>query len=136
MYKALIIILMSSNFILCQSKIEIIDTSKTISGFNIEETYPNPYGGATIMRFCVPDTIYAKVTVFSAYKGGNINLGDTVSVIYEGLIKPGWYQATWNGKNANKIRAEFGIYFIGVSCWNRKPSISKSFSGYTKIFLL
>lgn len=136
MYKALIIFLISSGFILCQSKMEIIDSVKSISGFNIQETYQNPLGASTIMRFCVPDTVYAKLAVFSAHKDGTINLGDTVSVIYEGLIIPSWYKVSWDGKNLNNLKLQSGIFYISLSCWSKKLSISKSFSGYTRIFVM
>ena len=127
---------MFSSFILCQNKIELIDSIKSINGFNILETYQNPIGASPIMKFCVPDTVYAKLIVFSAREDGSINMGDTVSVIYEGLILPSWYKVSWNGKNSNYLELQSGIYFISLNCWKQKTSISESFSGYTRIFIM
>ena len=86
--------------------------------FNLGQNYPNPFNPTTIIPFRVNGsqfTVYGPVrTTLIIY---NI-LGQRVNTLFDESLKPGTYQATWNGKNDAGEKVPSGVYFYRFTSGN------------------
>jgi hypothetical protein len=71
--------------------------------FSLDRAAPNPFGGATTIRYAIPRMTPAKLSVYSA-------TGALVRTLQEGTLKPGYYSATWNGRDGFGRLVPSGIY--------------------------
>jgi len=68
---------------------------------------PNPFNGATVIRYRVTQTQRAKVAVYDL-------LGQRVRQLSDQVEDPGWKQVPWDGLDGNGARVTSGVYFCLV----------------------
>jgi hypothetical protein len=68
----------------------------------IDQNFPNPFNGQTILRFTIPQAAFVTVKVFDV-------LGREVSTIFHGDLGAGAYSFTWYSGNASS-----GLYLYQV----------------------
>ncbi len=68
--------------------------------FRLSQNYPNPFNPITKIEFAIPKTALVKLIVYDL-------LGREMSEIVNDVIKPGTYEATFNGS-----RLPSGVYFF------------------------
>jgi beta-xylosidase len=73
------------------------------TGFNLYENYPNPFNPTTQIRYSVPQSSYIRLKVYNL-------LGQEVATLFEGIRRPGNYEATFDG---NKLAT--GVYLYRLS---------------------
>jgi len=83
--------------------------------FNLGQNYPNPFNPTTIIPFRVNGsqfTVHSPVrTTLIIY---NI-LGQRVNTLFDESLKPGTYQAIWDGKNDAGEKVPSGVYFYRLT---------------------
>ncbi len=61
--------------------------------YSLEQNYPNPFNPETTIEFTIPeDANNVTLTIFNA-------LGEKVTTLINGSLKPGYYHYQWNAKN-------------------------------------
>jgi hypothetical protein len=71
--------------------------------FSLDRAAPNPFGGTTAIRYALPRMTQARLSVYSA-------TGVLVRDLQKGVLKPGFYSATWNGRDGSGRLAPSGVY--------------------------
>jgi hypothetical protein len=79
--------------------------------FSLDRAAPNPFGGATTIRYAIPRMTPAKLSVYSA-------TGALVRKLREGTLKPGYYSATWDGRDGSGRLLASGIYLYRLQAGN------------------
>ncbi len=75
--------------------------------FALYPNYPNPFNPSTTLRFDIPSTLRGMIhMVLEIYDPS----GSKVRTLYNGVIAPGSYELTWNGKNSAGKQVSSGIY--------------------------
>jgi subtilisin family serine protease len=72
--------------------------------FKLHQNYPNPFNPATTISFDISRTSSVELKVFNS-------LGQSVSVLFEGLARPGNHSIIWDGRDASGCPVASGIYF-------------------------
>jgi hypothetical protein len=78
--------------------IKNISTEIPIS-YSISQNYPNPFNPVTNIRFNLPQTTHAKLTIYDV-------LGNEVATLSDEVLKAGSYLVSWNASNQPS-----GVYF-------------------------
>jgi hypothetical protein len=71
----------------------------------LEQNYPNPFNPSTTIRYDLPETQHAKITVFSL-------LGQEIAELVNMTQSPGSYRVVWNGKDQQGKDMPSGMYLI------------------------
>jgi hypothetical protein len=71
--------------------------------FSLERAAPNPFGTATAIRYAIPRLTATRLSVYAA-------TGALVRRLQDGLLKPGYYSAAWNGTDKAGRRVASGVY--------------------------
>lgn len=79
--------------------------------FSLDRAAPNPFGGATAIRYSIPRMTPAKLSVYSA-------TGALVRTLEKGILKPGYYSASWNGRDGMGRLVASGIYLYRLQAGN------------------
>jgi len=66
--------------------------------------YPNPFNPSTIINYAVGDQGHVFIEVF------NIK-GEKVAILRDGMMGPGNYSVTWNGRDNKNNPVSSGVYF-------------------------
>jgi len=82
------------------------DENEIINNYKLFQNYPNPFNPSTNIKFTAEKTGYIRLTVFDL-------LGREISVITEGMVKPGTYDFLFD---AGDLPA--GVYFYKLSSGN------------------
>lgn len=72
--------------------------------FYLHPNQPNPFGLKTIIRYSLPAQEKASLIIYDI-------IGRRVRTLLNGMVKPGIYNAIWNGKDNNGKKVASGIYF-------------------------
>jgi parallel beta-helix repeat protein len=84
--------------------------------FMLLDNYPNPFNASTVIRYELPIGSPVTVEIYNA-------LGQKIESLYEGMLQPGYHQATWNA-----VEFSSGTYFCRVE--------ASGFSGTRKMLLI
>lgn len=76
--------------------------------YRLEQNFPNPFNGSTVIRYDIPDGKAAETKV--ALQVFNI-LGQKVKTLINEPHDPGPHQVVWDGTNDNGERVASGVYF-------------------------
>ncbi len=76
--------------------------------FSLSQNYPNPFNGSTAIHYHFPAISGQQSAV--SLKIYNL-LGQEVKTLVDEKLKPGRYEAVWNGRNNNGMDVASGIYF-------------------------
>ena len=79
--------------------------------FSLDRAAPNPFGGTTAIRYAIPRLTPVKLTVYSA-------TGALVRKLQDGKLGPGYYSATWNGRDGFGRLLPSGIYLYRFEAGN------------------
>ncbi len=60
--------------------------------YNLYQCYPNPFNAATTIRFNLPNSGFAKITVYNV-------LGKEIEMLYEGTMSKGLFEFDWTPTN-------------------------------------
>jgi hypothetical protein len=76
--------------------------------YELNQNYPNPFNPSTRINFKVPESGFAKLTIFDP-------LGRELAVLVSEQINPGTYNVTWDASTFSS-----GIYFYSLTINNNK----------------
>ena len=79
--------------------------------FSLDRAAPSPFGGTTAIRYALPQMIQARLSVYSA-------TGALVRDLQKGVLKTGYYSATWNGRDGFGRLVPSGIYLYRLEAGN------------------
>jgi len=79
--------------------------------FSLDRAAPNPFGGTTAIRYAIPRLTPARLSVYSA-------TGALVRGLQNGKLGPGYYTATWNGRDGSGRLLPSGIYLYRLEAGN------------------
>jgi hypothetical protein len=79
-----------------------------ISGFELEQVYPNPFNPVTNITYKIPVRSHVSFKVFDV-------LGNEITTLEEGEKSEGKYTIQWNGKDKFQREVNSGIYFIHLA---------------------
>jgi hypothetical protein len=79
--------------------------------FVLEQNYPNPVYGETLISYSLPRTAALRLTFFNM-------LGQQVQVLVNGLVPAGKHVAAWNGLDQHGQRVAKGVYFYRLETEN------------------
>ncbi len=89
----------------------IEDAGALPRAFSLDRAAPNPFGGATAIRYAIPRLTPAKLSVYSA-------AGSLVRTLQRGMLKPGYHSAGWNGRDGSGRLLPSGIYLYRLEAGN------------------
>ncbi len=72
--------------------------------FALGSNYPNPFNPSTTIGFSLPQRSQVDLEIFNI-------LGQKVTILHEGELAAGTYQATWDGTDGKGNNVSTGIYF-------------------------
>ena len=78
------------------------------SEYRLAQNYPNPFNPSTTISFGVPEESRVTLKVFDL-------LGREMKILTEGLMAPGEYNVTWDGRNAAGQVVESGMYLYRMT---------------------
>ena len=95
--------------------------------FTLYQNHPNPFNPRTTIRYAVPlsmdrTTDHSSLVTLTVY---NI-LGQRVRKLVEERQEPGYYTATWDGRNDSGDEVSSGVYFYRLSIDSEQWSETKS----------
>jgi hypothetical protein len=70
--------------------------------FSLSQNYPNPFNPQTRIKFAVPKASFTKLIIYDL-------LGREVATLVNEELKPGTYEADWDGSNYSS-----GVYFYKI----------------------
>jgi len=82
--------------------------------FALFQNYPNPFNPATAVNYQIPMTKSQVQTTLKVY---NI-LGQEVMTLVDELQGPGYYKATWDGRDGLGNGMPSGVYFCRLKSGN------------------
>ena len=86
--------------------LEISDEAPIASRYELGQNYPNPFNPTTHIRFNIPETVNAKLTVFNV-------MGEEVATLVNGVIQAGGHTVSWNAASMPT-----GVYFYQLESGN------------------
>ena len=84
----------------------ISDEAPIASRFELGQNYPNPFNPTTHIRFNIPETANAKLTVFNV-------MGEEVATLVNGVMQAGGHTVSWNAASMPT-----GVYFYQLESGN------------------
>jgi hypothetical protein len=86
------------------------------------QNHPNPFNPHTVIRFYLPEAQEVFLDVYDV-------AGERVATLAEGKREKGYYEVTWDGRNASGTVCSSGVYFsrlkAGKSTISRKMVITR-----------
>ena len=76
--------------------------------YALAQNYPNPFNPSTTISFSVPEQSRVKLAVFDM-------LGREIKSLTDALRSAGTYNVVWDGKNAEGLVMESGVYFYRMT---------------------
>jgi hypothetical protein len=73
-------------------------------GFSLEQNFPNPFNGATLISYHLDRTSQARLVIYDV-------LGREVIVLNHSIQPAGKYTVVWDGKRSDGGEASSGLYF-------------------------
>jgi hypothetical protein len=86
--------------------------------FYISENYPNPFNPTTSFDFGIPSDLNVQINIYNI-------IGQQVASIDQGLLNPGSYTVTWNGKDTFGNFVPSGVYFYEIKAGEKFQRIKK-----------
>jgi hypothetical protein len=74
------------------------------TAFSLDHVLPNPFAGATVVRFGIPHPVQASVSIYSA-------TGALIRVVCSASLAPARYSAVWDGRDGAGRAVGRGIYY-------------------------
>ena len=84
----------------------ISDEAPIASRYELGQNYPNPFNPTTHIRFNIPETASAKLTVFNV-------MGEEVATLVNGVMQAGGHTVSWNAASMPT-----GVYFYQLESGN------------------
>ena len=84
----------------------ISDDAPIASRYELGQNYPNPFNPTTHIRFNIPETANAKLTVFNV-------MGEEVATLVSGVMQAGGHTVSWNAASMPT-----GVYFYQLESGN------------------
>ena len=84
----------------------ISDDAPIASRYELGQNYPNPFNPTTHIRFNIPETANAKLTVFNV-------MGEEVATLVNGVMQAGGHTVSWNAASMPT-----GVYFYQLESGN------------------
>ena len=84
----------------------ISDEAPIASRYELGQNYPNPFNPTTHIRFNIPETANAKLTVFNV-------MGEEVATLVNGVMQAGGHTVSWNAASMPT-----GVYFYQLESGN------------------
>ena len=84
----------------------ISDEAPIASRYELGQNYPNPFNPTTHIRFNIPETANAKLTVFNV-------MGEEVATLVNGVTQAGGHTVSWNAASMPT-----GVYFYQLESGN------------------
>ncbi|MBD3335112.1 MAG: T9SS type A sorting domain-containing protein, partial [Candidatus Eisenbacteria bacterium] len=72
--------------------------------YRLDSASPNPFGPSTVLKFQVPETVRAKLSVFSVD-------GRMVRTLLDGTIQPGQHTLNWDTRDEAGSKVAPGVYY-------------------------
>ncbi|NOS84890.1 MAG: T9SS type A sorting domain-containing protein [Ignavibacteria bacterium] len=72
------------------------------ANYSLSQNYPNPFNPQTKIKFAVPKASFTKLVIYDL-------LGREVTTLVDEELKPGTYEADWDGSNFSS-----GVYFYKI----------------------
>jgi hypothetical protein len=94
--------------------------------FELAQNYPNPFNPSTQFRFAVEQRSHVEIVVYDL-------AGRKVATIASDELAPGYYAATWEGRNDNGYAVASGAYFVRMTATVDHAQV---FSATHKVVLL
>ena len=75
--------------------------------FRLEQNFPNPFNGATTIRYEISEESPVQLEVFNL-------MGQRVLLMVDGVQEAGSYELQWDGNNENGLPFASGIYLYRI----------------------
>jgi Secretion system C-terminal sorting domain len=93
----------SGLFSLAGTAVQVRRTINNVTGYMLEQNFPNPFNPSTLFRFAIPRTEHVSLQVFDV-------LGRQVSQVINERMNAGTYERQWSGNSLTS-----GIYFYRLT---------------------
>ena len=84
----------------------ISDDAPIATRYELGQNYPNPFNPTTHIRFNIPETANAKLTVFNV-------MGEEIATLVDGVMQAGGHTVSWNAASMPT-----GVYFYQLESGN------------------
>ena len=92
-------------------------------GFPLIENYPNPFNSATLIRYHLP--AISSQLFAASLKVYNI-LGEEVRTLVDEKLKPGRYEAVWDGRDNRGKEVASGVYLCRLKVLGDRCKVVKT----------
>ncbi len=82
------------------------------SAFSLSHSYPNPFNSSTVMRFALPTSARAKLTVYNL-------AGQRTVTLVDGLREAGTHAVRWDGRDDHGHPVASGVYIYRLRAGDR-----------------
>jgi hypothetical protein len=81
--------------------------------FSLDRAAPNPFGGMTTIRYALPRLTTVRLSIYSA-------TGALARTLRQGVLKPGYYSAAWDGRDGLGRLVPSGVYLyrLQAGCYS------------------
>jgi subtilisin family serine protease len=84
-----------------------LDRTSLPKAFELHQNFPNPFNPATVISYALPKEAAVTLKVFNI-------VGQEVAALVVEMQPAGYYEVTWDGRNANRSPLSSGIYFVRI----------------------
>ena len=89
-----------------------IDTVGSLPGsYYLAQNYPNPFNPATIIKFNLPTSDHARLTIYNI-------LGQEIDCLLDRPVSAGEHELRWDGKDAGGESVATGVYLYRLQTSN------------------
>lgn len=96
--------------------------------FALGQNYPNPFNPETRINYELPVTSHVKISIY------NLS-GQIVQMLFAGEQSAGRYAVSWDGTNADGVRATSGLYLVRMEAGDPSASAGQRFVAMKKMIL-
>ena len=99
-----------ANTSLAQSMADDIQLVPLPTEFDLQQNFPNPFNGATMIPFTIPENenaVNVFVDIFDLQ-------GRAIKILVNSTYNPGFHQVSWDGTTDSGNMAASGIYFYRI----------------------
>lgn len=75
--------------------------------YSLSPNYPNPFNPSTTIKYGLPEAAQVRLTIY------DIRGAEVIDLVNQSQ-SPGWYESTWNGRDANGNLVGTGIYLVRI----------------------
>lgn len=134
-----LLFILYSNTIAQDIQLINLDSLKNVNGFFLKNTYQNPFGAVSYIEFNIPLDCIVRIFITKGNESDEDRKNydaDTLKILYDGLLRKGFYKLTWDLTDMNNNQVENGFYNCFLITSFDDKTYKMDFQGNTRIIVM